>query len=135
MNDQTPLNPEALEAAARAEYPHLYDGKFEKGLSRLPIFTPDQARESTETKREEKKSEIARHASAYLAALPATQPGTVTGEQVNRAGWTCDGIHEPGSYATCDDCREACNDLANFYNGMLRNPTPGKPWAYQPEES
>lgn len=52
----------------------------------------------------------------------------VTGEQVNLAGWTCDGIHEPGSYATCEDCRGACDDLANFYNNMMQQPKADRPW-------
>ena len=70
--------------------------------------------------------------SAYLAALPATR--TITGEQVNRAGWTCYGIHEPGNYATCEECREACDDLANFYNNMHHNPVATKTWTGQPTE-
>ena len=67
-----------------------------------------------------------------LAALPA--PRTITGEQVNRAGWTCYGIHEPGNYATCEECREACDDLANFYNNMHHNPVATKTWTGQPTE-
>lgn len=66
------------------------------------------------------------------AALPA--PRAITGEQVNLAGWTCYGIHEPGNYATCEECRDACNDLANFYNNMHRNPIASKTWTGQPAE-
>lgn len=65
-------------------------------------------------------------------SLPA--PRTITGEQVNRAGWTCYGIHEPGNYATCEECREACDDLANFYNNMHHNPVATKTWTGQPTE-
>lgn len=66
--------------------------------------------------------------------LAVAQP-EVTGEQVNLAGWTCDGIHEPGSYATCEDCRGACDDLANFYNQMRSTPNASGPWTYRPEGS
>lgn len=66
------------------------------------------------------------------AYLTADQP-VVTGEQINRAGWTCDGIHEPGSYATCEDCRGACDDLASFYNQMRITPNASGPWTYRPE--
>lgn len=108
--DQTPLNPDAMTAAQ--------DALWNSGWgSHQRLMTEDC----------KIVSEIVLR--AYLAA---DQP-VVTGEQVNRAGWTCDGIHEPGSYATCDDCREACNDLANFYNQMRRTPEATGPWTYRPE--
>ncbi|MGV2853749.1 hypothetical protein ACNPON_18650 [Glutamicibacter sp. AGC13] len=66
-----------------------------------------------------------------LLDLAVAQPA-VTGEQVNLAGWTCDGIHEPGSYATCEDCRGACDDLANFYNNMMQQPKADGPWTGRP---
>ncbi|MFJ2618183.1 hypothetical protein [Glutamicibacter sp. NPDC087344] len=63
-----PMNPALLEQAAQAEYPHLYNGKFEKSLAKLPNFTIEQAREGVKKMRAEKVEEIARHASAYLTA-------------------------------------------------------------------
>lgn len=33
--------------------------------------------------------------------------------ELNRKGWTCDGgLHEPGEYDTCADCRGLCKDMA-----------------------
>ncbi|MGP9488909.1 hypothetical protein CIK76_05050 [Glutamicibacter sp. BW80] len=107
MTNQTPLNPDALEVACDA----VIDASFGQELPEAPI---DLARAAV---------------SAYLAAAHPV----VTGEQVNLAGWTCDGIHEPGSYATCEDCRGACDDLANFYNQMRRTPNASGPWTYRPE--
>lgn len=35
--------------------------------------------------------------------------------QLNTDGWTCqNGAHEPGEFDRCDDCREACTELAHF---------------------
>lgn len=33
---------------------------------------------------------------------------------LNRKGWSCG--CEPGNYDSCDECRSACNELANFLN-------------------
>ncbi|MGP5340775.1 hypothetical protein ACTXML_09075 [Glutamicibacter arilaitensis] len=57
----------------------------------------------------------------------------VTGEQINVAGWTCNGIHESGDYSTCEECRDACDDLARFYNHMMQNPRQFKHWTGRPE--
>lgn len=33
---------------------------------------------------------------------------------LNNAGWTCSGgVHEPGNYNICDECRETCLDVAD----------------------
>lgn len=78
------------------------------------------------------RADAERAAKAVLRSLAVAQP-VVTGEQVNLAGWTCNGIHEPGDYSTCEECRDACNDLARFYNHMMRNPRPFKHWTGNPE--
>lgn len=114
----TPLNPDAIEAMSREIDPdwwQIIDGY------------PDEIRVPHYRKTALDKAE--RFARAYLTA---DQP-VVTGEQINRAGWTCDGIHEPGSYATCEDCRGACDDLASFYNQMRITPNASGPWTYRPE--
>ena len=100
----TPLNPDALAHARSAAFDCWENGGNMDDLAECAI-------------------------EAYLAVA---QP-VVTGEQINRAGWTCDGIHEPGSYATCEDCRGACDDLANFYNNMMQQPKADGPWTYRPE--
>lgn len=101
----TPLNPDALEAAY--------------------IAVSDESWLGSTAARSIAKAAV----SAYLAVA---QP-EVTGEQVNLAGWTCNGIHEPGDYSTCEECRDACDDLARFYNHMTRNPRPFKHWTSSPE--
>ena len=115
------LNPEALEAACAGFY---NDPMGLTNWHRLCAADPALA--------DKYRAGMNAAVSAYLAALPA--PRTITGEQVNRAGWTCYGIHEPGNYATCEECRDACDDLANFYNNMHRNPVSGKTWTGQPTE-
>lgn len=112
MTNPTPLNPDALEAAAKS-----LDSNF--NTYQYPVMAA-MFRDYAET--------------AVTAYLAVARP-VVTGEQVNCAGWTCDGIHEPGSYSTCEDCRGACDDLANFYNQMMRTPNATGPWTYRPEES
>lgn len=42
-----------IEKAARAVSPHLFTDVFEQTLNKLSLFTPEQARESTEKKRAE----------------------------------------------------------------------------------
>lgn len=112
--NQTPLNPDALAAAINAAH-EAVDWQ---------LVESDRA--DTE---EPLEVSVMSAVSAYLAVAHPV----VTGEQVNLAGWTCDGIHEPGSYATCEDCRGACDDLANFYNQMRRTPNASGPWTYRPE--
>lgn len=122
MPNQTPLNPDALEAAY--------------------IAVSDESWLSARAARAVASAAV----SAYLAVaqpevlanskpnqnLEFAQP-EVTGEQVNLAGWTCNGIHEPGDYSTCEECRDACDDLARFFNHMMRNPRPFKHWTGSPE--
>lgn len=77
------LNPDALEAAAKAEYPYLFNGKMENGLSSIEkLFTPEQARERAEKARAEKIQLIARHAGAYLRYDDEIRPGD-TVENIN----------------------------------------------------
>lgn len=112
----TPLNPDALEAAKRT----------------FALTNPSRlcAYEDLPEKRQQQiHSQISQTVEAYLAVA---QP-EVSGEQVNLAGWTCNGIHEPGDYSTCEECRDACDDLARFYNHMMRNPRPFKHWTGSPE--
>ena len=126
LSQDANLPAEGNEAAARALY---FADAHESSSSgnKWPDFdSPDNA---AKDRYYEVSHEVVR---AYLATLPA--PRTITGEQVNRAGWTCYGVHEPGRYATCEECREACDDLANFYNNMFRNPLANKTWTGQPEE-
>ncbi|UTM47241.1 hypothetical protein [Glutamicibacter mysorens] len=112
----TPLNTDGIEAAAKALWqwwnPELsWDENDDRTMGQW-------------------RDEMAKGAlSAYLTVAQQE----VTGEQVNLAGWTCDGIHERGSYATCEDCRGACDDLANFYNNMMQQPTANRSWTGRPE--
>ena len=107
MTNQPPLNPDAVSSIADVILRHC--GGY-----------VDTTRADAE-----------RAAKAVLRSLAAALP-EVTGEQVNLAGWTCDGIHEPGSYATCEDCRGACDDLANFYNNMMQQPKANRSWTGRP---
>ena len=104
MNN-TPLNPDARRAAFEAV--QAIDGPASIGSMEI----------------------VDAAVSAYLAVAKPV----VTGEQVNLAGWTCNGIHEPGDYSTCEECRGACDDLANFYNNMMQQPKADGPWTYRPE--
>ena len=108
MTNQPPLNPDAVSSIADVILRHC--GGY-----------VDTTRADAE-----------RAAKAVLRSLAVAQP-VVTGEQVNLAGWTCNGIHEPGDYSTCEECRDACDDLARFYNHMMRNPRPFKHWTGNPE--
>lgn len=67
-SDNTP-NRKAIEVAARAEAPHLWNGKFEATLLRLNRipFTPEQAAEAAEQKRQE---HLARAETYLTAAAP-----------------------------------------------------------------
>lgn len=47
---------EHVEAVARARWPHHWDTTFEMILAGLPMFTPEQAAESAEKKRDEKRA-------------------------------------------------------------------------------
>lgn len=117
--NQPPLNPDALEAGAKALL-----------AVQQPEVSADYAwNVQFEDGRDELRNEARAAVSAYLAVA---QP-VVTGEQVNLAGWTCNGIHEPGDYSTCEECRDACDDLARFFNHMMRNPRPFKHWTGNPE--
>jgi len=83
MPKPTPLNQGALEAAAEAEYPHLFNGMMEKRLARLGrLYTPEQARESAENKRAEKIELIARHVGTYLSALTSKADALFTVENL-----------------------------------------------------
>lgn len=107
--NQPPLNPDAVDRVAKA--------------------LMDDAGYTWGNATEKFRDGFRHHARiALAAALPE-----VTGEQVNLAGWTCNGIHEPGDYSTCEECRDACDDLARFYNHMMRNPRPFKHWTGHPE--
>ena len=106
ITNQPPLNPDALRRADDAASELYADGYCPKA---------------------EDAAEVA--VSAYLAVA---QP-EVTGEQVNLAGWTCSGVHEPGDYSTCEECRDACDDLARFYNHMMQGTRPFKHWTGHPE--
>lgn len=49
------------ETVARKLWPYLWDvSEFEANLAQLPIFTPEQAKESAEKKRREKTALVAR---------------------------------------------------------------------------
>ncbi|WP_426734395.1 hypothetical protein [Glutamicibacter sp. 2E12] len=119
MPNQPPLNPDGVIAAKEAMRRVLeLDSNEARTLAWeaiAPADYPDAVAKPMVT--------------AYLAVA---QP-VVTGEQVNLAGWTCDGIHEPGSYVTCEDCRGACDDLANFYNNMMQQPKADRSWTGRPE--
>ena len=68
----------AIEAAARAEAPHLWNGKFEVTLLRWSriLFTPEQAAEAAEQKRQE---HLAR-AETYLTAAAPIMEAKVLGQ-------------------------------------------------------
>ena len=164
----TPLNPDALEAAAKAllavQQPEVsaeyaWNVQFEDGLDELrnearaavSAYFAVALLESTRDQRialgrllNKALRQCGISASYALSGpsvlydvagillreyptLAVAQP-VVTGEQINLAGWTCDGIHEPGDYSTCEECRDACDDLARFYNHMMQNPRPFKHW-------
>lgn len=113
-----PLNPDALQAASRAIDPEAWE-----------VVDKHRGDPGAERLRASLTSEATAQVSAYLAvALPE-----VTGEQVNLAGWTCNGVHEPGDYSACEECRDACDDLARFYNHMMQNPRTFKHWTGHPE--
>lgn len=58
---------ETVEAVARALWPFLWDrDAFERQLAKLSIFTPEQAAESAERKRQEKRDLVRRVLVAYL---------------------------------------------------------------------
>lgn len=41
--------------------------------------------------------------------------------KINTEGWTClMGVHEPGYYDTCDDCRDACEEVAETVLPIIR---------------
>lgn len=44
---------------------------------------------------------------------------TALARQINEAGWTYRAAHEPGDYDRCDQCREACDDLAAFIAPLI----------------
>jgi len=53
---QSPVTDAEVEAVTRRAFPHYWDGTFEDTLANLTMFTPAQALESTEKKRDEKLS-------------------------------------------------------------------------------
>lgn len=44
---------------------------------------------------------------------------TALARELNRAGWTHRAAHEPGDYDRCDECREACDELAAFIAPLI----------------
>lgn len=140
MTNQSPLNPDdearlkmALEQSANGQV--VSRGSFAQpplnpdALNELGIERAQDAYGDAILNRWWPRKTVIRIIRAYLAVA---QP-VVTGEQVNLAGWTCNGIHEPGDYSTCEECRDACDDLARFFNHMMRNPRPFKHWTGSPE--
>lgn len=39
--------------------------------------------------------------------------------ELNSMGWTYRAAHEPGDYDRCDECREACDELAAFIAPLI----------------
>lgn len=68
--DPRTISDEQVEAVARRLYPYLWDGVFETGLARVSIFTPEQARESTLAKRQDKIALVRRVLEAWLEEAP-----------------------------------------------------------------
>lgn len=50
---------EAIEAGAKALSPHLFDGRHEAAMRNMPnLFTPEQAAEAAEAKRNERLGDV-----------------------------------------------------------------------------
>lgn len=131
MTNQPPLNPDALAAALGwfAEAVREVEVKFADDGTRPGDYWAGYREAKNEIVELLAEPELIKKSTRV--ALAVAQP-EVTGEQINFAGWTCNGIHEPGSYATCEDCRGACDDLANFYNNMMQQPKADRPWTGRP---
>ena len=65
-SDVRTISDEQVEAVARRLSPHLWNGVFETALARVSIFTPEQARESTLAKRQDKIDLVRRVLKAWL---------------------------------------------------------------------
>jgi len=58
-NPEPAIPTEAIEAGARALSPHLFDGRHEAAMRNMPnLFTPEQAAESAEAKRNERLGDV-----------------------------------------------------------------------------